>query len=132
MTAQPNRATFRPALVVSHTDAGFAQQTGQSFRALGYDVHLARTGLEVRRLVRRLASVTVVLDTDRADESGWLTCDKLTRESPHARVILFGAPADARRTRLAEFVGAACLVHPSGGVPALLREVCGESLPAVG
>jgi DNA-binding response OmpR family regulator len=132
MTAQPDRSAFRPALVVSHTDTAFAQQTGQSFRALGYDVHLALTGLEARRLACRLPSVTVVLGTELPDESGWLVCDKLTRESPHARVILHGAPVDARRRRLAAFVRAACLVHPSGGVPALVREVCGESLPAVG
>src|SRR5437660_1486053 len=68
-----------PCLVLAHKDIGFAAQTSRQFRLLGWDVYLAGTGADVRRLTSRLAPAAVVLDVDLADESGWLLCDKINR-----------------------------------------------------
>ena len=47
----------------------------------------------------------VILHAELAEESGWLTCDKLTREQPLTRVILVGDNLSPRNQELAIFVG---------------------------
>jgi CheY-like chemotaxis protein len=95
-----------PCLVLGGFDAVLVR----AFRRSGWDVYPARTGPEARRLARMVEADLVVLDTQVAEESGWLTCEKLTSEVPGVRVILVDRNPDPHGEDLAEFVGAAVLI----------------------
>jgi len=133
MLAQPERTPGRrPLLILAYADSTYASLAGRYFRRLGWEVHLTSSGTEARRLARTLAPTVVVLDTDLADESGWLTCDKLRRERPNQKVVLVSPNPNEEGRRLAEFVGAATLVCRGVGVSSLIEEVLGKALQAVG
>src|SRR5690242_10546534 len=87
---------FPPCLILAHADGSFAAATGQALRRLGWDVYLTRSGAEVRRLAGMLAPRLILVGTELPDESGWLTCDKLTAVLPHTRVILLADALDPR------------------------------------
>ncbi len=125
-------AACRPLLVMAYGDSLYAALSGRHFRRLGWEVHLAGSGPELRRLVHALNPAVVVIDTDLRDESGWLTCDKLSRACPAPKVILVSPDPTDENRRLAEFVGAAALVCRGGGVQALVEEIGEASLQAVG
>src|SRR3954447_4782484 len=74
--------SFRPRLVLAYADSAHAALSCRHLRRQGWEVHLASSGFEARRLVRLLAPQVVVLDTDLREESGWLTCAKLKLENP--------------------------------------------------
>jgi CheY-like chemotaxis protein len=114
---------FRPCLVLADSNSAQAALTGRQFRRLGWEVHLASSGPEARRMARLLAPQVVVLDTALRDESGWLTCAKLTQETPELKVVLLGDSATEIDQRFAEFIGATALVARAAGVPALLAEI---------
>jgi CheY-like chemotaxis protein len=116
-----NTVCCSPCLVLAGFDAGIAR----AFRLRGWDVYPARSGPEARRLARMAEADLVVLDTFLPEESGWLTCEKLTRELPGVRVVL--VDPDPRRAELAEFVGAAALVG-SAGLSALMELDPAEAL----
>src|SRR5262245_59872637 len=78
-------------LIVGHEDEGFVSRVSQQFHQLGWQVHPARSAGQVRHLAATLPAGIVIMPTDFADESGWLTCAKLVREHPEHRVILVGA-----------------------------------------
>jgi DNA-binding response OmpR family regulator len=122
---------YRPVLVVAHEDHVFTALVNNAFRQRGWDVHLARSGPDVRRLAGAVNAAAVVLDANLRDESGWLTCDKLTRELPHLCVILVSSGLSAEGCRFATFVGAAGLVNRHAGIRALVEEVCGPLVPAL-
>jgi DNA-binding response OmpR family regulator len=123
---------YHPCLVLALADGPVASAAGRALRRSGWDVYLARTGPEARRLARLCGAGMVVLETDLSGESGWLTCDKLVRELPLVKVVLVvGAPGAAEED-LAAFVGASALVDRGAGLGALLREVEGTALPAAG
>jgi ActR/RegA family two-component response regulator len=109
-----NTVCCSPCLVLG----GFDGSVARSFRRRGWDVYQTKSGPEARRLARMVSADLIVLDTFLPEESGWLTCEKLTREIPGARVVL--VDPDPRRAALAEFVGAAALVG-SDGLAALLE-----------
>jgi DNA-binding response OmpR family regulator len=121
---------FGQRLVVAHHDTNYARKAGRHFRGLGWKVHCADTAGAARCLARACRPAAVILDTDLPDESGWLTCDKLTREQPALRVILVSGQPNAERSRFADFVGASALVSRKASVRALAREVLGDLLPA--
>ena len=122
----------RPLLILAYADSLYAVQACRYFRRLGWEVHLAYSGPEARRLARRFEPTAVVLDTELANESGWLTCDKLRRELPSRNVILVTPAATDERRELAAFVGASALVCRGGGINALAEELLEVALPAVG
>ncbi len=122
----------KPAVIVADADAVYAAQVAAAFRQRGWDVRLAVNSAETRELARRLPTATVVLDAELPDESGWLTCDKLTRELPGVRVLLVASDLTPEQDRLAAFVGATDLIERRAGVRALVTEVCGAPLHAVG
>ena len=125
-TAKP--LSFRPRLVLAYADSAHAALSGRHFRRLGWEVHLASTGAEARRLSQALAPSVVVLDTDLREESGWLTCAKLTLERPGQRVVLLGNDLSERAHNFAAFVGAAALVRRDAGTDALVETVQGTAL----
>jgi DNA-binding response OmpR family regulator len=124
--------SFRPCLLIAQADPGDAARTARSFRRLGWDVYTARTGPEVRRLARMLDPRLVVLDTLLPEESGWLTCEKLTHELADVRVLLVDDDACPERKSLADFVGAAALVARGAGPDALLDLAGYVFVPAAG
>jgi CheY-like chemotaxis protein len=121
-----------PCLILAHTDIGFAARASRQLRRHGWDVYLAQTGAEVRRLAKKLAPAVVVLDVDLADESGWLLCDKLSREQDGPKVILVAGQLTPQQERLASFVGATALIRQKDGISALVNEVLESALPAAG
>lgn len=127
-------AGFRPCLILAHADAGYAAQVLRTFRRHGWDVYMAQQGPQVRRLARMLQPQLVVLQADLPDESGWLTCDKLTQEIPTSRVVLVAANPTLTQADFASFVGAASLVNLKDGMAALLQDLREPALalPAVG
>jgi CheY-like chemotaxis protein len=110
-------------MVLGGFDAGLAR----SFRQRGWNVYVAKSGPVARRLARMVHADLVVLDTYLPEESGWLTCEKLTQDIPGIRVVL--VDPDPRRAGLAELVGAAAVVG-SDGVAALLEMDPMESISA--
>lgn len=115
-----------PRLIVRHDDPGFVAAVVRQCRCRGGLVHEASSVAEVRRLAYLHRSAVVVLDADGKDETGWLTCAKLTRERPACRVVLVSRDLGSECYRLAHFVGAAALVGREEGVSSLLDRV--ESL----
>ena len=114
---------FRPRLVVAEGNSAQAALLCRQFRRLGWEVHLASSGPDARRLARLLEPQLVILDTALREESGWLTCAKLTLENEELEVILLDESATECQRQFAQFVGASALVTRDGGVPALVAEV---------
>lgn len=121
--------SFRPRLVMAYADSAHAALSARHFRRLGWEVHLASSGPDARRLARVLAPEVVVLDTQLPDESGWLTCAKLALENGAQKVLLVSGNITAEEERLAATVGASALVERSRGVMVLINEVLGQALP---
>jgi DNA-binding response OmpR family regulator len=121
--------SLNQCLVLAHSDLGYAARVSRQFRLLGWDVYLAQTGADVRRLTKKLAPAVVVLDVELVDESGWLVCDKLSREQPGRKVVLIAADLTPENERLASFVGAAALIWQQDGISALVSEVLEVALP---
>ena len=132
MTQTERAIELRQRIVLAHTDTAFTSAASRRFHRLGYAVHLAQSGGEARRLANTLNPAVVVLDTDLADESGWLICDKLTREDASPKVILVGTSPAPEQSDFAAFVGASAYVLQQDGVKALVNEVLGAALPAAG
>ena len=74
----------------------------------------------------------VILDAELPQESGWLTCDKLTREQPLVKVILISDNLSPRNHELAAFVGAGALVSRTDSLAPLVEELRGPAVPAAG
>jgi ActR/RegA family two-component response regulator len=127
-------AGFRPCLILAHADADYAAQVLRTFRRHGWDVYTAQQGPQVRRLARMLQPQLVVLQADLPDESGWLTCNKLTREIHTIRVVLVADSPTPTQADFASFVGATSLVNLKDGMAAFLRDLreSALALPAVG
>ena len=121
-----------PCLIVAHGDPAYAALLRRSFRRLGWRVHLAESGPAARHLARILAPAGVVLATDLPNESGWLTCVKLTAEQPGLKVFLVASDPTSEGYRFADFVGAAALLSKRHGVQTLVDELADTVLPAVG
>jgi len=117
---------YSPCLVLAHPRADSQAILARNFRRLGWDVYLARSGPEARRLARMLSADMVILHVDLPEESGWLTCDKLTRELPSASVILIGDDLSPRNCKLAHFVGASALIHRAESIVPLVEELIGS------
>jgi DNA-binding response OmpR family regulator len=130
--ATESNAPYRPCLILANADAAYADLACRSFRRRGWDVYRARTGPEVRRLARMMEPELVLLDTDLPEESGWLTCDKLTRERPRTNVVLVAAAAAPPDDQLAAFVGASALVNRADSMAMMVQDVYGTPLTAAG
>jgi DNA-binding response OmpR family regulator len=114
---------------MAYADSSHAALSARHFRRLGWEVHLASSGPDARRLARALSPEVVILDTQLPDESGWLTCAKMVLENGAQRVLLVSADASPEERRLAATVGAAALVERNSGVPNLVDEVMEKALP---
>lgn len=109
---------YRPCVVLAKpTEDG----TATRLRRLGWDVYQAGDGPEARRLAKMLEADLVVIDVHMADESGWLTCAKLSQERPGERIILMGEASERNRER-ASFVGASAIVPCDDTLAALVAQ----------
>src|SRR5262249_23638451 len=97
----------RPCLVLAHPDTMYAAVASRYFRQCGWDVFLADSGPQARRLARELNPLVVALDVELREQSGWLTCWKLLHEQPRLKVLLISSHPAPDRHRFAAFVGAA-------------------------
>jgi CheY-like chemotaxis protein len=122
----------RPCLIIAHGDATYAALVSRSFRRLGWDVYPARSGPEARRLSHLLQPDLLVMASELDQESGWLTCEKVTRDIPHLKVFLVGDTSEERNAEFARFVGAVGFIDSADSVQSLVEEICGRSLPAAG
>ncbi len=120
-----------PCLILAHPYPESQAVLERGFRRMGWDVYLARSGPEARRLARMLSADMVVLHIDLPEESGWLTCDKLIREQPSVSVILVGDDLSPRNRDLADFVGASALVDGEESMVPLVEEYLDSAAPAV-
>src|SRR5690242_4500934 len=78
----------RPHVVIAHSDTAYVLGVARAFRRHGWDVALAAVGQEARRLAVQLSARLVVLETSLPDETGWLTCAKLTVGDDAPSVVL--------------------------------------------
>jgi len=114
---------MRESIVLALPDVAFAIRVSRQLRRQGWEVYLAASGLDARRLSAALQPQLVVLDTDLPDESGWLTCAKLTCPGPGHKVVLVSGRTSARRAALALFVGAMALVSAAAGSTTVAERV---------
>jgi DNA-binding response OmpR family regulator len=122
----------RPCLVLAHADPLYAALVRQIFLRLRWNVHLTSSGVEARELAAELSPCMVILDADLPDESGWLTCAKLTQEQPDLHVVLVADRIGRTSHAFAYYVGAAALVGRNDGLRALVNEARDVALPAAG
>jgi DNA-binding response OmpR family regulator len=115
-------------MVLAYGDSAQAAILARFFRRHGWEVHIAISGPDARRLAYGLTPEVVILDTELPDESGWLTCAKLVLENGAQRVILVSAHATAEEQHLAETVGAAALVDRTNALAELAEQVLGNAL----
>ena len=119
MAVEHESANYRPCVVLAHADSAHAADVARRLRQLGWDVYRADDGSAARRLAQMLAPEVVLLDADLIQESGWLTCAKLTHERPTSKVVLVGDTTERNRN-LADFVGACALVRRDESLAAIL------------
>src|SRR5215831_5140131 len=122
----------RPCLVLAHADPLYAALVRQIFLRLRWNVHVTASGVEARELAAQLSPCMVILDTDLREESGWLTCAKLTQEQPDLRVVLVTDHVGPTSHAFAYYVGATSLVGRNDGLRALVNEARDVALPVAG
>jgi CheY-like chemotaxis protein len=127
MFAMIHDVRVQPCLVLAHPDPVYAAVVSRTFRRLGWAVAQARGGLEARRLACQLQAQLVILDTELPDESGWLTCAKLTHELPQLKVVLVSPQPTPYEQDFADFVGAALFGRQEGTAP--LVQLASELTP---
>jgi DNA-binding response OmpR family regulator len=111
-------------------ESDFATEVAAQFRRLGWVVWTAESAEDARRLAVEEKATAVVLAADPGHESGVLTCAKLVRERPRAKVVLVGPGPDAELERFSGFAGATAYVAVTDGVPLLVRAVVGPVPPS--
>lgn len=100
--------------VVALPEAGQAEEARRLLRRLGWAVRPAASADEVREHLMKAPGSIVILSAQLADESGWLTCAKLTVHGGRTTVVIVG-PDTPRNRLLARLTGAAALVaDPTG------------------
>jgi hypothetical protein len=108
-----------------------AEELRAHFAGQGWDVHVARSGCETRRLAGKHSPAAVVLVAEPTQgESGWLTCGKLLLEKPHQRVVLLGDDISPESQRRAAFVGAAVYLPVTASAAAVESAVLGSCVPS--
>jgi DNA-binding response OmpR family regulator len=108
---------------VCHPDVAFVAEIRWQLQRLGWEVQIAASGPEARRLARLISPAVVLLGAEGRQESGWLTCAKLCRELPEQPVVLVADDPERWQRRFATFVGAVRLVGRKQGWHALLEAV---------
>jgi DNA-binding response OmpR family regulator len=119
---------YRPLLILAYADSAHAVQCGRFFRRLGWEVRLVASAAEVRRLLTAFTPRAIVLDAELPDESGWLTCAKITHEDPARQVILLVPDRCPETMRNLAIAGATALVARHDPLEVLAETIRGERL----
>ena len=101
-----------PRVVIGHRDQAFAAWLGRQLEPVGWEFVAVDSAAKARVLARADRTVALFLDVDLQDESGWLTCDKVTRERPDLCVVLLSKDTRPEKQRFATFVGTRAIVRP--------------------
>jgi DNA-binding response OmpR family regulator len=117
---------------LAHADPLYAALVRQIFLRLRWDVHITASGVQAREMVGELSPAMVILDAELPDESGWLTCAKLTQEQPDLHVVLVADHIGPSSHAFAYYVGAEALVARNDGLRVLVDEARDVALPAAG
>jgi DNA-binding NtrC family response regulator len=125
--AIPYQARGRNAqhMILGVGETPYAKAAEAHFSSQGWDVSVAKTAKDARKMALRINAAVVVLAADLGPESGWLSSVKLTRSRPNTRVILVGTQRTAELERFAKFAGAAAFVAETEGVCRLVKAVAG-------
>jgi DNA-binding response OmpR family regulator len=115
---------------MAFSDTAQAALISRQFRRHGWEVHLASSGKEARRLTQALAPELVLLDTSLREESGWLTCAKLLLERPGQQVILVSDEPTAEEERFARFLNVKALMRNDSALPQAVQETVRAALSA--
>ena len=121
----PSRGRKTLRLVLGLGDTPYAKAAEAHFAGLDWDVHVAKTAKDARKLAMKLNASAVVLAADLGPESGWLSSTKLTRSRPNVRVVVVGKARSAELDRFAAFAGAAGYVAETDGVCRLVKLLAG-------
>ncbi len=119
---------YRPRLLLAYADSAHAVQCGRYFRRLGWEVRLVASAAEAYRLVATFNPRAIVLDTELPDESGWLTCAKITLVNPGPKVILLAPARTAEAQEQTREVKAAALFTRDQPAEALAEFILGKRL----
>jgi len=98
-----------PRVVLAVPDAPQADMIQRVLRRLGWPVQRAATSDEVRAQLCESPYAVAILGIDLTDESGWLTCAKLTRPRGQTTVLIVG-PDTPRNQMMARAAGASALL----------------------
>jgi DNA-binding response OmpR family regulator len=108
----PTRSKSRQVVgraIVALNDGPQTQMVERVLRRLGWAAVRAANADEVRERLKEAPGSVVILAPELADESGWLTCAKLSQPVPSARVLIVG-PNTPRNRMMARCAGAAALL----------------------
>ena len=81
-------ARVRPEVLLALAAGTYADSVFRHFRRLGLEVKQAQTAAEAQWLAQQMRPTVIVLATDLPDDTGWLTCARITRDIPGQRVVL--------------------------------------------
>lgn len=121
-------ANRRPRLLLAYADSAHAVPCGRYFRRLGWEVRMVASAAEAQRLVAVFNPRVIVLDTELADESGWLACAKIMLEHPGQKVILIAPERTPDTLQQLETVKAAALFTRQERVETLGEFILGKRL----
>src|SRR5438309_91994 len=77
-------------VVLALPESALATALDEHMRRDGWTVYRTTSCAKARRLACRHLPDALILSADSPDESGWLTCAKLSRAQPRLRVVLVG------------------------------------------
>jgi DNA-binding response OmpR family regulator len=119
-----------PRVVIGHRDQAYAAWLSQQLHGVGWESVTVDSAAKARVLARSEHTVALLLDVELQDESGWLTCDKVTRERPELCVVLLSRDTRPEKQRFATFVGARALLRPRQEASYLPRaaQACREAV----
>ena len=131
LSAETDSTTTSVLIVEDHRVVGEGLQAALRINGFAPMLSACESAEAVMEEARTLSPNLVILDTHLADESGWLTCDKLTREMPRLKVLLVGDQPASQCENFASFVGATVLVDRLDGLLAIVTEFADQAVPAV-
>jgi DNA-binding response OmpR family regulator len=117
----PQEMSARPRLLLAYADSAYAARVARSFRRLGWEVHLAPSAAEARRLVEVHGPQVMLIELDLPDESGWSACADITSAHPEVRAVLLATTRPENCHERFGASGAAALVTRAEGMESLVQ-----------
>lgn len=116
----------RPRVVISvTTNKPMAQALQRNFRAKKWVVYTAADGESARVLANKVNPDAAILSTKAGNQSGWLICDKMTRDLRNLRVTLIHDHVNESDEDFSLFVGATSLFSEEASPVQIVDDICG-------